>query len=103
MAEGSAAYHEPVEELSEKTRDMHRALVSLNEELEAIDWYQQRADACKDEELKKILLHNMKEEMEHASMTLEWVRRQNSKFSEKLKTYLFTEKPILEIEEENED
>ncbi len=102
MAESSTHYHEPVEELSDKTRDMHRALVSLTEELEAIDWYQQRADACKNEELKKILLHNMKEEMEHASMTLEWVRRQNSDFSEKLKTYLFTEKSIVKVEGEEE-
>ncbi len=102
MAGSSTNYHEPVAELSDKTRDMHRALVSLNEELEAIDWYQQRADACKDNELKKILLHNMKEEMEHAAMTLEWVRRQNSKFSEKLKTYLFTDKSIVEVEEDEE-
>ena len=73
-------YHEPVSELTDATRDMHRAIVSLMEELEAVDWYNQRADACKDLELKKILEHNRDEEKEHAAMTLEWIRRQDPKF-----------------------
>lgn len=98
MAE-SATYHEPLEELSDKTREMHRALVSLQEELEAIDWYQQRADACKDPQLKEILLHNMREEAEHACMVLEWLRRNDETFAVRLKTYLFTSAPITEVEE----
>ncbi len=87
-------YHEPIEELSNETRDMHRAIVSLMEELEAVDWYNQRADACKDEDLKAILKHNRDEEKEHAAMVLEWIRRKDPAFSKELKTYLFTEKSI---------
>ena len=90
----SAGYHEPVGELSDDTRDMHRALVSLIEELEAVDWYHQRVDSCKDPELKSILAHNRDEEKEHAAMVLEWIRRQDPAFSNELKEYLFTEKPI---------
>jgi len=90
----SIGYHAPVEELSAETRDMHRAIVSLMEELEAVDWYNQRADACKDTELKAILKHNRDEEKEHASMLLEWIRRKDPRFSKELKDYLFTEKPI---------
>jgi ferritin-like protein len=90
----SVGYHEPIEELSEETRDMHRAIVSLMEELEAVDWYNQRADACKDPELKAILEHNRDEEKEHASMVLEWIRRKDRTFSKELKDYLFTKKPI---------
>lgn len=89
-------YHEPIEELSEGTRDMHRAVVSLMEELEAIDWYNQRVDVCKDVELKAILQHNRDEEKEHAAMLLEWIRRRDSKLSGEMKDYLFTEKPITE-------
>lgn len=90
----SVGYHEPVEELSDETRDMHRAIVSLMEELEAVDWYNQRAEACKDEDLKAILEHNRDEEKEHACMVLEWIRRTDPKFSSELKEYLFTEEPI---------
>ncbi|MFZ1827881.1 MAG: ferritin-like domain-containing protein [Candidatus Competibacteraceae bacterium] len=90
----SVGYHEPIEELSDATCDMHRAIVSLTEELEAVDWYNQRADACKDPELQAILKHNRDEEKEHASMLLEWIRRNDSSFSSKLEDYLFTEKPI---------
>lgn len=95
-------FHEPVGELSDDTRDMHRAITSLMEELEAIDWYQQRAEACSDPELRDILLHNKDEEIEHALMTLEWIRRQNAKFSEQAETYLFTQVPIVEVEEHAE-
>ena len=91
----SVGYHEPIEELSNQTRDMHRAIVSLMEELEAVDWYNQRADTCKDTELKAILEHNRDEEKEHASMILEWIRRKDPRFSKELKDYLFTEKPIV--------
>jgi len=90
----SVGYHEPVNELSDDTRDMHRAIVALMEELEAVDWYNQRADACKDQDLKAILEHNRDEEKEHASMVLEWIRRKDPAFSKELKGYLFTEKPI---------
>ncbi len=86
--------HEAVEDLSEETRDMHRAIASLMEELEAVDWYQQRADACKNPELKAILEHNRDEEKEHAAMVLEWIRRNDPAFSKELKDYLFTTKPI---------
>jgi len=87
-------YHEPVEELSAETRDMHRAIISLMEELEAVDWYNQRVDACQDEELKRILEHNRDEEKEHAAMVLEWIRRRDPSFDSELKDYLFTDKPI---------
>jgi hypothetical protein len=87
-------YHEPIDELSPETRDMHRAIVSLMEELEAVDWYNQRADACTDKELKAILAHNRDEEKEHASMVLEWIRRRDPAFSGELKEYLFTDKPL---------
>ncbi|WPL16775.1 hypothetical protein Thiowin_01749 [Thiorhodovibrio winogradskyi] len=87
-------YHEPINELSAETRDMHRAIQSLMEELEAVDWYNQRVDACQDKELAGILAHNRDEEKEHASMLLEWIRRQDSKFDAELKDYLFTDKAI---------
>ncbi len=90
----SVGYHEPIEELSDETRDMHRAIVSLMEELEAIDWYNQRADACKDPELRAILAHNRDEEKEHAAMVLEWIRRHDPVLSKELKEYLFSDKPI---------
>lgn len=90
----SVGYHEPAEELSNATRDLHRAIVSLMEELEAVDWYNQRAGACKDADLRAILVHNRDEEKEHAAMLLEWIRRHDGVFSAKLKDYLFTEKPI---------
>jgi len=87
-------YHEPIDEISDATRNMHRAIVSLMEELEAVDWYNQRVDACRDAELKAILAHNRDEEKEHASMLLEWIRRRDPKFDGELKDYLFTDKPI---------
>jgi ferritin-like protein len=102
MAGSSANYHEPYELLSEESKNMHRALVTVMEELEAIDWYQQRAEACSDEDLKKILLHNKNEEIEHAMMSLEWIRRRNPVFSDQARTYLFSKGPITEIEKEVE-
>ncbi len=87
-------YHESINELSTETKDMHRAIVSLMEELEAVDWYNQRVDVCNDKELKAILEHNRDEEKEHAAMVLEWIRRKDPKFDGELKDYLFTEKPI---------
>ena len=90
----SEGYHEPIEELSDATRDMHRAIVSLMEELEAVDWYNQRVDACKDAELKAILAHNRDEEKEHAAMLLEWIRRKDGSFDRELRDYVFTDKPL---------
>jgi uncharacterized protein len=90
----SEGYHEPINELSDETRDFHRALQSLMEELEAIDWYNQRADVCKNDELKNILIHNRDEEVEHAAMIIEWLRRQDSVFDKELKDYLFTDKSL---------
>ena len=87
-------YHEPIEELSNETRDMHRAITSLMEEIEAVDWYNQRVDACKDPEPKEILEHNRDEEKEHAAMVLEWIRRRDSVLDKELKDYLFTDKKI---------
>ncbi len=87
-------YHEPVTELSEATRDMHRAIISLMEDLEAVDWYNQRVDACTDSELQAILAHNRDEEKEHAAMVLEWIRRQDPAFDHELRDYLFSDKPI---------
>ncbi|HXG19564.1 MAG TPA: ferritin-like domain-containing protein [Methylomirabilota bacterium] len=99
MAAASAGLHEPVEKLNPDTPDIHRALVSLMEELEAVDWYRQRADACTDDQLRAILEHNMNEEIEHASMVLEWLRRKVPKVHEALKTYLFTSGDLTQIEE----
>jgi ferritin-like protein len=95
----SETLHAPRERLQNITITRHQAIVSLMEELEAADWYQQRADDCEDPALKEILLHNMREEIEHASMVLEWLRRNSSDWEKNLRTYLFTEAPITEIED----
>ena len=97
-----SGYHEPFDRLSRKTVDAHRALRSLQEELAAIDWYRQRADATQDAGLREVLLHNMREEIEHASMLLEWLRRNDADFAGQLQTYLFTEGDITAIEEQAE-
>jgi hypothetical protein len=94
----SETLHAPRERLSKQTLSMHHAIVSLMEELEAVDWYRQRADDCEDEALKQILLHNMREEIEHAAMALEWLRRNDTHFEKQLKEYLFTEKDIVATE-----
>jgi ferritin-like protein len=98
-AMASDTYHESLELLSEDTKNTHRAIVSLMEELEAIDWYQQRAEACTDPELSAILTHNKNEEVEHAMMTLEWLRRKSSVFNDNIGTYLNSSGPITEVEE----
>ena len=90
----SEGLHAPRERLSTETLSMHHAIVSLMEEMEAVDWYRQRADDCEDDALKEILLHNMREEMEHAAMVLEWLRRNNADFAAQLKEYLFTDGEI---------
>ncbi len=91
-------YHEPYEKLSKATLDLHRAWMSLKEEIEAMDWYQQRIDATNDKELREILKHNRDEEKEHAAMLMEWVRRNDAEFAKEMKDYLFTEKSITRIE-----
>jgi len=91
----SEGLHESEERLSAATRDMHRAIVSLMEELEAVDWYQQRVDAADDGELRDILRHNRDEEKEHAAMVLEWIRRHDTIFDAKLREFLFTQTPIV--------
>jgi hypothetical protein len=92
-------YHESWDALDEDARNVHRALSSLKEEIEAVDWYHQRVVLCQDEELRKVLAHNRDEEIEHACMTLEWLRRKMPAWEEQLKTYLFTEVSIVEAEE----
>lgn len=99
----SNGYHEPLKLLTEDTLDLHRAIVSLVEELEAIDWYQQRAQACKDPGLKAILVHNRDEEVEHAAMMLEWLRRHRPEFDVQLRKYLFSEGPITDIEDPQDE
>jgi ferritin-like protein len=96
----SSGFHEAEDKLTARTRDLHRALVSLQEELEAIDWYQQRVDAADDPELAEILKHNRDEEKEHAAMVLEWIRRQDPQFDTVLREYLFQSGPIVGREAE---
>ncbi len=96
----SAGLHEPEDKLAAATIDRHRAITSIQEELEAVDWYDQRVDATDDADLAGILAHNRDEEKEHASMTLEWLRRRDPALDRHLRTYLFTEDSVLETEEE---
>jgi ferritin-like protein len=99
MASGTTEFHESEERLRPETMDYHRAIVSLMEELEAVDWYNQRIDASQDPELRKILAHNRDEEKEHAAMALEWLRRRDPELNRFLREYLFTEGSITAIEE----
>jgi ferritin-like protein len=96
MAESSANLHE--NDLSPETVDRHRAIVSLMEELEAVDWYDQRVQAATNDELRAVLAHNRDEEKEHAAMMLEWLRRNDEGFAEHLATYLYSKGPITEVE-----
>ena len=96
---GSTAFHESEDNLQQRTKEHHRAIVSLMEELEAIDWYDQRIDATEDEELRAILIHNRDEEKEHAVMTLEWLRRRDPELDRYMRQYLFTEGSITGLEE----
>ncbi|GAC1407479.1 MAG: ferritin-like domain-containing protein [Novosphingobium sp.] len=88
--------------LSKETLDLHRAISSLMEELEAVDWYNQRVEAATDPELKQLLAHNRDEEKEHAAMMIEWIRRHDKNFDKQLRTYLFAEGSILEAEHKAE-
>jgi ferritin-like protein len=99
----SAEWHEDYHKMSEEVLNFSRALKSLQEELEAVDWYNQRVQATSDDQLKRILAHNRDEEIEHAMMALEYLRRINPVFDKHMRTYLFTEGDILEIEEKAED
>ena len=94
----SEGLHAPRERLTKETLAMHQAISSLMEELEAVDWYRQRADDCDDPSLKAILLHNMREEIEHAAMALEWLRRNSTDFDKELREYLFSEGDIAALE-----
>lgn len=95
-------YHEPTTDMSDKDRDIVRAINSLKEEIEAVDWYFQRVAASSNAELKEIMWHNALEEMEHAMMTLEWLRRNQEGWDEQMRTYLFTSGNILEVEEKGD-
>ncbi len=96
-------YHEPIEDLESTDRDFVRALMSLKEEVEAVNWYQQRVSASDDDELSEILAHNRDEEIEHACMAIEWLRRNMPGWDEELSTYLFSEAPITQVEELEEE
>ena len=98
----SEVLHEDANKLGPEVIDQHRAIVSLMEELEAVDWYNQRAKATSNADLRAIMEHNRDEEKEHASMVLEWLRRSDPALSKHLKTYLFTEGSVTEIETEVE-
>jgi ferritin-like protein len=99
VASSSAEFHEATEDLRPETRDRHRGIVSMMEELEAVDWYDQRIDAAGDEALQAILRHNRDEEKEHAAMLLEWLRRHDPSWDTHLRWYLFTEDPIADLAE----
>ncbi|HEX7999309.1 MAG TPA: encapsulin-associated ferritin-like protein [Pyrinomonadaceae bacterium] len=99
----SAEWHENYEEMSELSLNFSRAVKSVQEELEAVDWYNQRAQATKDEQLRRILEHNRDEEVEHAIMGLEYLRRISPVFDKHMRTYLFTDGDITEIEEQAEE
>ena len=88
------ALHEDRQQVSEAVLDMKRAIDSLREELEAVDWYNQRQSVTKDEGLREILIHNMNEEKEHAAMLLEWIRTHDEAFDDQLEEYLFQGKLI---------
>ena len=98
----SAEWHEDYSKMSERTLNFSRAIKSLQEELEAVDWYNQRAEVTKDEQLRRILEHNRDEEVEHAMMALEYLRRISTVFEKHMRTYLFTEGDIVSIEKEAE-
>lgn len=100
---GSENLHESPDVLSNETKDLHRAIVSLMEELEAVDWYQQRSEACTDDDLRAVLAHNRDEEIEHAMMNLEWIRRRYPKFAENISTYIGSSGPITAVEEKTKE
>jgi uncharacterized protein len=102
MGENSAQLHEDPGALSAEAINKHRVIASIMEELEAVDWYDQRVEATDDPSLAAVLAHNRDEEKEHAAMGIEWLRRHDAKWDEVFRTYLFTELPITEVEAEAE-
>jgi len=103
MTDHGSGVHESLDTIRPETLDRHRAIVSIMEELEAVDWYDQRVDAAGDAELAAILAHNRDEEKEHAAMTLEWLRRRDPQLDAHLRKYLFIETSVLEQEEQGDD
>jgi ferritin-like protein len=99
VPENSQELHEDPASLSVETTDKHRAIASIMEELEAVDWYSQRVEAIVDGDLAAILAHNRDEEKEHAAMVIEWLRRHDDVFDKQLRTYLFTTVPVTEVED----
>lgn len=93
------SFYVPYSELSAEARTFDNAIASLMEELEATNYYNQRADVATDESLREIMIHNRNEEIEHVAMLVEWFRRNSPEFEEELRTYLFTDAPITEVEE----
>jgi uncharacterized protein len=93
--------HVPREKLKRETLNKHYAITSIIEELEAVDWYRQRADDCDDAELRDILLHNAREEIEHAAMVLEWLRRNDEDVNAQFREFIFSEGSIAGHEEES--
>lgn len=98
----SSEWHENYDEMTETARNFSRAVKSVQEELEAVDWYNQRAQATRNKQLRRILEHNRDEEIEHAMMTLEYLRRTNAMFDKHMRTYLFSEGDIVDVEEKAE-
>ena len=98
----SAEWHEDYAKMSEESRNFSRAVKSVQEELEAVDWYAQRAQATGDKQLRRILEHNRDEEIEHAMMALEYLRRTNTVFDKQMRTYLFSEGDIVDVEEKSD-
>ena len=98
----SDEWHESYDKMTEASRNFSRAVKSVQEELEAVDWYNQRAEASQDAQLKRILEHNRDEEIEHAMMALEYLRRTNKVFDKHMRTYLFSEGDIVDVEEKAE-
>jgi hypothetical protein len=96
----SEGLHVPRERLKARTLNLHYAITSLIEEFEAVDWYRQRADDCDDESLREILMHNAREELEHAAMVLEWIRRNDPEADAQLREYLFKAGSITGHEDE---
>ena len=99
----SSEWHEDYSKMSERTLNFSRAIKSLQEELEAVDWYNQRVEVTKDDQLRRILAHNRDEEIEHAMMALEYLRRISPVFDREMRTYLFTEDDIVEVEKKSEE
>jgi uncharacterized protein len=100
---GFEQYHEPAEELPEKTRTFARLILSMIEEAEAIDWYEQRLALEQDKEARKIMAHTQKEEFIHFGMDLEFLLRRNPQWRIIMKNLLFTKGDLTKLAEKAED